>query len=135
MTYGTTTYQECSVLSLSPPPPPISQLALPGGSRPPSWLQRASRALSAGFRALSAGSRGLSAGIRALPAGPETLLADSRVLSLGSRALPAGSGALTAGSEAPRLPQLESRPSQLVPWWDHRSSSPTGPLPPNYKTN
>ncbi len=46
---------------------------------PPGWLQRASRALSAGSRALSAGSRGLSAGIRALPAGPETLLAGSRV--------------------------------------------------------
>ena len=89
MTYGTTTYQERSVLSvclsLSVPRPRSSQLALPGGSRPPSWLQRASRALSAGFRALSAGSRGLSAGIRALPAGPETLLADFRVLSLDSR--------------------------------------------------
>ena len=67
----------CFSVSLSVPPQ-SSQLALPGGSRPPSWLQRASRALSAGFRALSAGSRGLSAGIRALPAGPETLFADSR---------------------------------------------------------
>ena len=91
------------------PPPRNSQLALPGGSRPPSWLQRASRALSAG-------SRGLSAGIRALPADPETLLADSRVLLLGSRALLAGSGALTAGSETlPAGSELHLAGSEPLP--------------------
>ena len=40
MTYGTTTYWYCYYFSLSfRPPSPASQLALPAGSRPPSWLQ------------------------------------------------------------------------------------------------
>ena len=85
MTYGSITYQECSVLSLSlflflhPP--------LPG---------------------LPSGSKGLTVDSESLPNGPrlsvpvnsETLPAGSDTHTGGSKALPAGSEALPAGSEA-----------------------------------
>ena len=60
MTYGTTTYYERSVLSVS----------VPLWGSPPG-----SEALLAGFRALPAGSEALPAGTKALPAGSKALLA------------------------------------------------------------
>ena len=56
MTYGTTTYQERSVLSLFFPHTPFGHT--PG-----------SEALLAGFRAIPAGSEALPAGLEFLPAG------------------------------------------------------------------
>ena len=57
--------------------------------------------------------------------------------------------ALRPSQLAPRLTQLDPRPPssatfsllvlkkklKISLWWYHRSSSPTGLLPPNYKTN
>ena len=60
--------------------PQAFQLALPGGSGPPSWLQDP-----------LASSTALTAGSMALPTGSSALIACSETLQAGSRALPAGS--------------------------------------------
>ena len=113
MTYGTTTYQERSVLFLFFLPSPLGLSAGPPSSRPPSWLQGPPSWLNGphswfhGPLSWLQGPPSLLGdppGCRALPAGCRALQADSEALSAGSRALPAGSGALLAGPKP--LPSL-----------------------------
>ena len=100
-----------------------------------------------GSEALPAGSKARPAGSKALPTAKEALLVCSEALATGSKALPAGLEALPAGFDFLRLstvsgtssaaseafPSLKTlvRPSLPPKYW---SLSPTGPLPPYYKT-
>ena len=73
MTYGTTTYQERSVI--------LSSFS----SVPPWCLPASSEALPAGFGALPAGSEALPTGSKALPAGSQALSAGSQAFLAGSK--------------------------------------------------
>ena len=85
MTYGTITYKECSVLSVSL----FLYLSFrPASSRAPSWPSQVAPGLLTCFKWPLSWLQGLLSWLQGPPSQLWTLPPDSRALSPGSRALP-----------------------------------------------